>query len=93
MGTTSRHSVGMAVRAFRIARGISQERLGSSQSFISDLERGVKIPSISKIDQLAEALGLHPLSILAAAYQLNSPGTDLQELLQRVERELKEVNL
>jgi transcriptional regulator with XRE-family HTH domain len=35
---------------------------------MSSLERGIKSPTISKIEELASVIGVHPLSLLALAY-------------------------
>jgi len=52
---------GKRLRELRIARDLSQYALadlcGSHKPFISELERGVKVPSLTTILRLAEALG------------------------------------
>ena len=51
---------GAHLRALRTARGLTQKQLAdrceSNEPFISNLERGVKIPSLSMLIRLAEAL-------------------------------------
>jgi transcriptional regulator with XRE-family HTH domain len=51
---------GAHLRALRIERGLTQQKLAerceSNEPFISNLERGVKIPSLSMLLRLAEAL-------------------------------------
>jgi DNA-binding XRE family transcriptional regulator len=51
---------GQRLRELRIARDLSQYALadlcGSHKPFISELERGVKVPSLTMILRLAEAL-------------------------------------
>jgi transcriptional regulator with XRE-family HTH domain len=51
---------GKRLRELRIARDLSQYALadlcGSHKPFISELERGVKVPSLTMILRLAEAL-------------------------------------
>ena len=53
-------SFGQAVRRRRTALGLSQEELadrsGLHRTYISQLERAVKSPSIQKVEQLATAL-------------------------------------
>lgn len=94
MDTSLRHAIGESIKAFRKARGISQEELGPSQSYMSELERGVKKnASIMKIDQIGAALDTHPVSLIAAAYRLSNPDINTQELLKRIERELAEIQL
>lgn len=69
---------GHAVRAIRIAQGVSQvelaERSGLNHSYISRLERGQRChpaPGITK--KLAEALGVPMAGILAAPDVLALP--------------------
>jgi transcriptional regulator with XRE-family HTH domain len=51
---------GQRLRELRLARDLSQYALadlcGSHKPFISELERGVKVPSLTTILRLAEAL-------------------------------------
>ena len=67
---------GKALQRIRKAKGISQEAfaLTSSRTYVSTLERGLKSPTLSKIDELAEVLGVHPLTLLMAAYSDQDSG-------------------
>jgi len=60
--------LGRNVRAARIQLGISQEELafnaGMKRSYVSDLERGTRNPSIKAIGRLAVALNVLPASLL-----------------------------
>ena len=51
---------GQRLRELRTERGLSQSALadlcGSNHPFISELERGVKVPSLTMILRLADAL-------------------------------------
>jgi len=51
---------GQRLRELRVARNLSQaelaDRCGSNRPFISNLERGVKVPSLTMILRLADAL-------------------------------------
>jgi transcriptional regulator with XRE-family HTH domain len=51
---------GQRLRELRIARNFSQgelaDRCGSNRPFISNLERGVKVPSLTMVLRLARAL-------------------------------------
>ena len=59
--------LGKAVRARRIALGITQEELGSRASidrtYVSGVERGVRNPSFTALASLARGLGI-PLAAL-----------------------------
>ena len=54
--------LGMAIKTQRASLGISQEELahraGLHRTYVSDLERGVRNPSIDSIEKLARALEL-----------------------------------
>ena len=51
---------GARLRELRIARGLTQPEIaahvGTSASNISDLERGIKVPTLTTVARLAEAL-------------------------------------
>jgi transcriptional regulator with XRE-family HTH domain len=59
--------LGMAIKTQRALLGISQEELahraGLHRTYVSDLERGARNPSIESIEKLARALEL-PVSKL-----------------------------
>ncbi|KAF1043300.1 MAG: hypothetical protein GAK38_04027 [Xylophilus sp.] len=56
---------------------------------MSSLERGLKNPTLSKVDELCEIMQVHPLTLLALTYGLDAKGTD--KLLARVQRELADL--
>ncbi len=61
-------SVGRNLRAYREARGLSQEALGDAcglhRTEISPLERGGRDPRLSTIVRLARGLGVKPRDLL-----------------------------
>ena len=61
--------LGRNVREVRRRRGLSQETLaldaGMKRSYLSDLERGTRNPSVRAVGRLAVALGVDPASLLA----------------------------
>lgn len=59
----------------------------SSRTYVSMLERGVRSPTLSKIGELAETLGIHPLTLVALAYCEPFTPEELRKLLERVHRE------
>ena len=63
-----RKLIGRNVRAARVARGMTQEKLadisGFSQQYISDLERGRRNPTIVSLYELAQALRVTPVELL-----------------------------
>ena len=80
---------GKALQRIRKARGISQETfaLTSSRTYVSTLERGLKSPTLSKIDELAEVLEVHPLTLLMAAYSDQDDG-----VIAKARKELEALN-
>lgn len=59
---------GGRLRELRVERGLSQYALadlcGSNKPFISELERGVKVPSLTMILRLAKALDCRPSDLI-----------------------------
>lgn len=63
-----RRLVGRNVRKHRLASGLTQEqfaeRSGFSQQYVSDLERGLRNPTVVSVYELAQALGVSHLDLL-----------------------------
>lgn len=63
-----RKLVGKNVRRVRTKKGLTQEqfadRSGFSQQYISDLERGLRNPTVVTLFELAQALGTTPVQLL-----------------------------
>lgn len=73
MGLLERFGAGL--QRARKSRGLTQEDFSivSSRTYLSSLERGMKSPTISKLDELASVIGVHPLSLLTLAYLPDTP--------------------
>lgn len=60
--------LGRNVRLFRIAAGLSQEELAfrasMKRTYLSDLERGTRNPSVRALGRLAHALDVPPGKLL-----------------------------
>ncbi len=60
--------LGANVRHHRKLKGLSQERLaldaGMERSYVSDLERGTRNPSVRALGRLADALGIDAQELL-----------------------------
>lgn len=60
--------LGANVRRYRKLAGMSQEELalesGMKRSYVSDLERGTRNPSVRALGRLAEALKIEPHQLL-----------------------------
>lgn len=80
-----------ALREARVARGLSQEAFSliSSRTYVSSLERGLKSPTLLKVDALAEVLEVHPLTLLTLAYVGTKHPKGADELVDVVLKELQ----
>jgi transcriptional regulator with XRE-family HTH domain len=69
-GEKIKHSFGKALKKLREERWLSQEELGYEsgyhRTYISQLERGQKSPSLQTIFQLAQALNMKPHELVQA---------------------------
>ena len=67
---TAKPSLPEALRRIRKARGLSQEAFSnvSSRTYLSSLERGLKSPTLKKLEELCEVLEIHPIALLMFCY-------------------------
>jgi len=63
----------------------------SSRTYVSALERGLKQPTLAKVDELAEVLEVHPLTLLALSYCKRPGAADVPALLAKVAEEVQRV--
>ena len=84
---------GAALRQARRARHMTQEDFGdpSSRTYVSMLERNVRSPTLSKITELSDTLGIHPLTLLALAFLQSSSPAELEKLLADVQVEAEAI--
>ena len=79
----SRKAFGQALREFRDAKGISQERLaadaGVDRSYVSLVERGIQGPTIQAVVKFAKALAVKPSEMVMR----------MEEILVEIENPLK----
>lgn len=85
---------GLALKQLRKQKGLTQEDFSnvSSRTYLSSLERGLKGPTIEKLEQLAGVLDVHPATMLIAAYLRKDSGAGRHELIRRIEAELKHLD-
>lgn len=86
----TRESFAKALRNCRNYRGLTQEDFSvkSSRTYVSTLERGIKSPTLEKIDDLAATLKLHPLVLLVMTYVEFSNQTELTTSLEEICNEI-----
>ncbi len=84
-----------AFRAARVAIGIPQEAFDtvSSRTYVSILERGVNVPTLTKVDALVRVLGLHPLTVLTLAYASSPSSEEIGKLQEVVAGEIASLGL
>lgn len=80
---------GLALRKTRMVKGLPQEALAPSQAYVSEVEAGKKSPSLEKVEDLAVALGVHPVTLFARSFLVE--GEELTQLIDRVQHELREL--
>lgn len=72
-----RRIVGSNFARIRRERGLTQERLeeltGHSQQYLSDLERGLRNPTVVTLFELADALGCTPADLVTPAEGATGP--------------------
>ncbi len=63
-------ATGIALREARKGKRLTQEDFVgvSGRTYLSEIERGLKSPTLEKLDQLARHIGIHPLELLVACY-------------------------
>ena len=78
-----------ALRRQRKAKGLSQEAFSnvSSRTYLSELERGLKNPTLDKIEKLATTMGVHPLTLLVECFSLKDD-LDVEDVFARITKEL-----
>ena len=93
--TPPRNHIRLALRTIRKACGLSQEAFAliSSRTYVSTLERGLKSPTLNKIDELAEVMQIHPLTLLVLAYAEPGHPDECQKLMNQVTSELSRLTI
>lgn len=84
---------GEAFRTVRHAQGLTQEDFAqeSGRTYISELERGLKQPTLQKIDALAATLSVHPISLIFMAYLKDRNIQSVEELTKTLQSQVKEI--
>lgn len=83
---------GQALRQCRKARGLTQEDFSdlSSRTYLSVLERGLKGPTLDKVDELSREMGIHPLTLLTGCYLRLENELTIDQLISRIIAELQQ---
>ncbi len=88
-----REAFAKALRRARKAHGFTQEDLAdvSSRTYVSILERGQKSPTLNKMNDIAEAMGIHLMSLIALTHLSHGNEDDLDDLLDKVRKEVRHI--
>ena len=83
-----KQAFGKALQTYRKIKGLTQEDFSevSSRTYLSTLERGLKSPTLEKVDELAEVLEIHPLTLLIKTYAIRE-NLDLDGLFAKLRGE------
>lgn len=84
-------ALGLVIKELRQQRGLPQEGLGPSQSYISAIERGKWKPSLEKIEQVAAILSVHPASLLILAYLKQAPEGNADQIFSDIHAEVADL--
>lgn len=89
------NTFGLTLKHVRNVRNMSQEDFSivSSRTYISSLERGLKNPTLDKVEKISSCIGVHPLTLLTLAYSKTNEKHSLAEVIKRVIAELKEFEI
>jgi transcriptional regulator with XRE-family HTH domain len=81
---------GQAFKQIRKYRSLTQEDFSdvSSRTYISIIERGEKAVTIEKLEELANSLNVHPVTLLALTYAQSKENKNWAEVLEQVQYEL-----
>jgi transcriptional regulator with XRE-family HTH domain len=81
----------MALRDMRHQANLAQSDFPPrvSREYISLLERGLRSPSLKVIDDLAEIMGISPLSLVLQCYLHRDPSMSFEALLATAVRDVR----
>ena len=89
----SKQAFGKSLKLVRTSKGLTQEDFSdvSSRTYISSLERGIKSPTLEKIDDIAGTLKIHPLTLLTLTYLSSKKKQSMETLLEKVEKQVDKI--
>ena len=88
-----RQALALAIKTTRKARHLTQDDFGcvSSRTYLSTLERGLKSPTLDKLDVISQTMEIHPASIVLLAYAILAGHENAQAMIDRVVTESNEL--
>ena len=84
-----RQSLAIAIKTVRKNKGLTQEDFGvvSSRTYLSSLERGLKSPTVDKLEEIARVLDVHPAAILLMAYSIQARPLDRAGVIEEISKQ------
>jgi transcriptional regulator with XRE-family HTH domain len=61
----------------------------ATRAYVSELERGLKSPTLNMIESLAASMNVQPLTLMLATYAAKHPQASPEALMQQALEELK----
>ncbi|WP_281277232.1 helix-turn-helix domain-containing protein [Pseudorhodoferax soli] len=65
----------------------------SGRTYVSAIERGIKVPTLTKVDALAAEFGVHPLTLLALAYCPTATSDALRLAFEQVAEDVERLQV
>lgn len=89
----TRQAFASALKRVRKARGLTQEDFSdvSSRTYVSTLERGIKSPTLEKVEAISNSMGINPLVLLVLTYSAVDKKMDMHNLLENVLDQIREI--
>lgn len=86
----TRKAFAKSLKELRTIRGVTQEDFSdvSSRTYISMIERGLRCPTLEKVEELAQVLGVHPLALLCLTYLRAEGHENLDRLFGQIKADL-----
>lgn len=90
-----RQSLATAIRRVRKNKGLTQEDFGvvSSRTYLSSLERGLKSPTLDKLEEIAGVLDVHPATLILMAYAIDAQPLERGNLVDVIASEAKRLSI
>ena len=91
----TKYAFALALKKVRTAKKLTQEDFSdiSSRTYLSTLERGLKSPTLDKLDALAGAMKIHPVTLILLTYLELEEHLNKIELIELVKNQLSEFDL
>ena len=89
-----RKAFARALRQTRTQKGLTQEAFSmvSSRTYLSTLERGMKSPTLEKVEAIAGKLSVHPVTLLVLTYLQDQESGSIEEFLGLIADEVEELS-